>query len=130
MKLLSCLLLVVADGLHLPACGDGSAEETALISTFSACRNDPVYLRTGSTGCCGANNHSLGECDVCTGKFSCSGTADVASVGWGVIVALVADILISVGLETSALCWTCCEIISLLSYFMCLCTAGDNHRLG
>tara|TARA_B110001452_G_scaffold27203_1_gene21366 strand:- start:790 stop:2406 length:1617 start_codon:yes stop_codon:yes gene_type:complete len=98
MKLLSCLLLFVADGVHLPACGDGSAEETALISTFGACGNDPVYLRTGNTGCCGADNRSLGECDVCTGKFSCTGSADVASVGWGVIVALLADILISVGL--------------------------------
>ena len=92
----SVLLLAPLGGLE--ACGDGSAEDTALISTFVACRDDPAYLHTGGTGCCGAGNTSLGGCDVCTGRFSCTAGADATSIGWGVIVALIADILISVGL--------------------------------
>ena len=78
----------------------GSAAAALLEETLAVCQESFV-AQTGGTGCCTSGNSSvLGKCDPCTGEFHCDMDATEAAGGshWGVYVALVADVAISVGL--------------------------------
>ena len=78
----------------------GSAAAALLEETLAVCQESFV-AQTGGTGCCTSGNSSvLGKCDPCTGEFHCDMDATEAAGGshWGVYVAFVADVAISVGL--------------------------------
>lgn len=69
-------------------------------SDFAACAHDPVFTNaTNSTGCCRFRDGFVpGVCAACPVAFSCPTSANEDSFPWGVLVAIIADVAISVGL--------------------------------
>ena len=82
------------------SCWEQGTNDSSLQDALEYCA-ESISLKTSGTGCCNDSGVvSAGRCDPCSGNFYCEGDYEEAtsSSHWGVYVALVADIAISVGL--------------------------------
>lgn len=76
-----------------PSCG--------YVGDFASCSSDPLYRHYNSTGCCplatAKKGWVPGVCDPCKGMFTCP-AAPESSFKWGAMVAVIVNIMISVGM--------------------------------
>ena len=81
----------------LPTCLAGGGNVQLHMESWGPCRHSESFLNlTDGTGCC---THDLaGVCDSCSRVFTCATTTGSGGMPWGIVVAIMADLLISVGL--------------------------------
>ena len=80
-----------------PSCIPSGSSGALTIESWDSCRGTPLFQDlTNNTGCCLATGKP-GVCDLCSHVFTCA-PPNKSPFAWGIVVALIGDILISFGL--------------------------------
>lgn len=86
--------------MSLPVCAPGRPDDMTLVASWAPCRGDPSFLQTiNGSGCCPSDKFPLGTfgvCDECSQVYTCEDAH--GAFPWGIVVAVIADTIISVGL--------------------------------